>query len=74
MIPAGGEGRPGPGRTPRSVPGAGHIPCVICTDTIGQAEYRTARVWTDPAGITCAAHHSCLVRVGEADLDLPPAA
>jgi hypothetical protein len=70
---AGGEGNParddhhGPSR-------AGHIPCTICTHTIAPDDYRTARCWTDPGGTTCAAHHACLVRVGETELHLPPAA
>lgn len=49
---------------------AGHIPCCICLDHIRIEEYRTARCWTDPLGVTCAAHASCLVRVGEKDLGL----
>jgi hypothetical protein len=40
---------------------------VICVTFIRPAEYRSARVWTDPMGITCAAHDGCLVRVGERD-------
>lgn len=48
----------------------GHIPCVICLQTIRIEEYRTARCWTDPDGQTCAAHASCLIRVGEKDLGL----
>lgn len=53
---------------------AGYIPCVICPNPIPLDEYRTARCWTDPQGVTCAAHAHCLVWVGEQDLDLPPAA
>lgn len=49
---------------------AGHIQCVICLDTIHLEDYRTARCWTDPTGITCAAHALCLIRVGETDPDL----
>lgn len=54
----------------------GHIECCICTHPILLNEYRTARCWTDPQGITVAAHHPCLIRIGEAELnlDLPPAA
>lgn len=51
---------------------AGHIPCVICLDHIHLEEYRTARCWTDPNGITCAAHAPCLTRLGETELQLPP--
>jgi hypothetical protein len=54
-------------------PSAGHIPCAICTHPIYLDEYRTARCWTDPNSITVAAHASCLVRVGESELDLPAA-
>jgi hypothetical protein len=66
---AGGEGKPardahhGPSR-------AGHIPCAICTGPITLDQYRSARCWTDPQGVTVAAHAICLVRVGETDLGL----
>lgn len=70
---AGGEGTPAPGLS-HDGPEAGHIPCAICTGHITLDQYRSARCWTDPHGITVAAHHACLVRVGETDLDLPPAA
>lgn len=70
MIPAGGEGRPARDYDTPAEPRAGHIPCVICTGPIGLDEYRTARCWTDPHGITCAAHAACLARVGEQDLGL----
>lgn len=53
---------------------AGWIPCAICTALIGLDQYRTARCWTDPHGTTVAAHHACLVDLGETDLELPPAA
>ena len=53
---------------------SGHIVCCICLDHIRIEEYRTARCWTDPNGITCAAHSACLIRVGEQDLDLPATA
>lgn len=49
---------------------AGHIPCVICLDLIRIEEYRSARCWTDPNGITCAAHSHCLIRVGEREIGL----
>jgi len=52
------------------VPRPGHIPCVICLDTIYLDEYKQARCWTDPRGITCAAHADCLRRLGETDLGL----
>lgn len=52
----------------------GHIPCAICSQPIHLDQYRTARCWTDPFGVTVAAHHQCLVALGETDLDLPPAA
>lgn len=51
-----------------------HITCVICADTIYLDEYRSARCWTDPTGITCAAHAGCLRRLGENDLHLNGAA
>lgn len=51
---------------------SGHIPCVICLGLIRHEEYRTARCWTDPHGVTCAAHQACLTRLGETDLQLPP--
>jgi hypothetical protein len=66
---AGGEGNPAPDRS-HDRSGAGHIECAICLDHIRLDEYRTARCWTDPHGTTCAAHHHCLVRVGERDLGL----
>lgn len=50
---------------------SGHIICCICIDHIRLDEYRTARCWTDPNGITCAAHRHCLIRLGERDLELP---
>lgn len=50
--------------------GEGWIPCVICLDLIPLDEYASARCWTDPLGTTCAAHHACLVRVGEFELKL----
>lgn len=49
---------------------SGHIPCVICLDLIRLEEYRSARCWTDPNGITCAAHAACLIRVGEREIGL----
>lgn len=52
---------------------APHIPCVICLLPISLHEYRTARCWTDPHGVTCAAHAQCLLAIGEKDLSLPPA-
>lgn len=51
-------------------PRAGHIPCVICLETIELDQYRTARCWTDPHGISCAAHALCLIRVGEQEIGL----
>jgi hypothetical protein len=66
----GGEGPPAPGLS-HDGPGAGHIACVICMCPIRLDQYRTARCWTDPRGTTCAAHNSCLIRIGERDLGLP---
>ncbi len=71
---AGGKGGPARVGTGKPTRAEGHIPCVICTGTIELDDYLSARCWTDPVGITCAAHAACLVRVGEYDLDLPPAA
>ncbi len=71
---AGGKGGPAWVGTGEPTRAAGHIVCVICIGIIELDDYRSARCWTDPGGITCAAHAGCLVRVGEADLDLPPAA
>lgn len=68
----GGSGQPAGDERTTPRPRPGHIPCVICTDTISLDHYRQARCWTDPHGITCAAHSSCLLRLGEFDLDLPP--
>lgn len=48
--------------------------CCICTRPIALNDYRTARCWTDPHGETCAAHATCLINVGEAELHLPPPA
>lgn len=48
----------------------GHIVCCICLLPIPLDQYRTARCWTDPQGITCAAHVACLVWVGERDVGL----
>lgn len=70
MTPAGEQGTPRPGRAPRSVPGAGYIECCICNRPIPRDQYSTGRCWTDPNGITCAAHAACLLRVGEQDLRL----
>jgi hypothetical protein len=64
---SGGPARGSSHDEPRAV---GHIPCVICTRTIELADYRSARCWTDPTGITCAAHAGCLRRLGESDLGL----
>jgi hypothetical protein len=60
----------GEGRGRNIPPPAGHIPCCICLAPIPLDEYRTARCWADPAGITCAAHAACLIGVGERDLGL----
>lgn len=46
------------------------IPCTICSDFISSDQYRSARCWTDPGGITVAAHQECLARVGEYELRL----
>lgn len=68
-LDAGGKGDParddhhGPSR-------AGHIPCAVCTEPISLDEYYTARCWVDPAGIPCAAHAPCLLRVGEREIGL----
>ena len=48
----------------------GHIPCCICLAAISLDDYRTARCWTDPRGITCAAHAACLIRLGEQEIGL----
>lgn len=47
-----------------------HILCCICTQPITLDQYRTARCWTDPHSITCAAHAQCLSSIGEPELDL----
>lgn len=52
------------------MPSVGHIICCICLLPIPLDEYHSARCWTDPTGITCAAHARCLTNVGEPDLDL----
>lgn len=52
----------------------GHIACEFCGHCIQPAEYHQACCWTDPGGTTVAAHNACLRRLGETDLDLPPAA
>jgi hypothetical protein len=66
----GGEGRPA--RDDRELPPsrAGHIPCCICTGPIPLDEYAMARCWTDPHGVTCAAHATCLVSLGEQEIGL----
>lgn len=70
MTCPGGEGTT-PARGPsHDASRAGHITCAICTDPIELDQYRTARCWADPDGVTCAAHAHCLVRVGEKDLKL----
>lgn len=51
-----------------------HILCVICGQPISQDGHDAASCWTDPGGTTVAAHNACLRRLGETDLDLPPAA
>jgi hypothetical protein len=67
----GGEGTPARGSdAPTAGSWAGWIPCVICEHTISLDQHRTARCWTDPNGVTCAAHAACLIRVGERDLGL----
>lgn len=66
---AGGVARPARGG-PYDSSRAGHIPCCICTATIALDEYRTARCWTDPNGITVAAHALCLLAVGEKEIGL----
>lgn len=48
----------------------GHIKCCICTGLISVSEYRTARCWVDPNGVTCAAHARCLISVGEKEIGL----
>lgn len=71
MISAGGEGRPARDDNPaQSRAGQGHITCCICVDPISLDEYRTARCWSDPFGITVAAHAACLARVGEHELGI----
>lgn len=71
QAPRAGSG--GPARDASHDPSrVGHIQCCFCTDTIAYDEYRQARCWTDPAGITVAAHVGCLTRLGEHDLRLPP--
>jgi hypothetical protein len=66
---AGGEGRSARD-VPHATSRAGHIPCVICTGLIGLDQYQSACCWTDPNGVSCAAHGACLVWVGERDLGL----
>jgi hypothetical protein len=48
----------------------GHILCCICIRPIALDEYRTARCWTDPGGVSCAAHALCLVSLGEKEIGL----
>jgi hypothetical protein len=69
----GGEGTPAPdGRSAPAPSGAGWIPCALCLLPIHLDQYRTARCWTDPEGVTVAAHAACLLWVGETELRLPP--
>jgi hypothetical protein len=67
MTPEGGHS---PARGTARAPALGHIQCAICAGLIGLDQYRQARCWTDPEGITVAAHATCLIRVGERDLGL----
>lgn len=66
MTPAG----EGPGAEMPSP--AGHIICCICVLPIPLDQYRTGRCWTDPEGVTVAAHAACLTWIGENELHLPP--
>lgn len=61
-----GEGR----GTEIPSPAGGHVPCVVCLHVIRIEEYRTARCWVDPDGISCAAHAPCLIRLGEPEVGL----
>lgn len=69
---SGGRNPAGEGRGTET-PSPAWIPCAICTDLIGLDQYQSARCWTDPHGITVAAHHHCLIALGETELDLPAA-
>ena len=73
MSPVGGEGWPARDYDIPAESRAGWIPCAICTRAIPLDQYRTARCWTDPEGVTVAAHAACLVSIGEHELDLPAA-
>ena len=59
---------------PRRHDHPGHIRCQFCGQLISPLDYHRASCWTDPGGTTVAAHNLCLRRLGETDLDLPPAA
>lgn len=64
-----GRKRPA-GEEPRTPPSPGHIECCICTSIIPANQYATARVWSDPHGVSCCAHAICLIRVGEKEIGL----
>lgn len=66
---------PGPvgeGRGTEAPSPTGHIVCCLCLFPIALEQYRTARCWTDPEGVTVAAHAGCLTWIGEHELSLPP--
>jgi len=63
---AGGGGQPARdavGTTPRA-----GIVCTVCTGPVTPDDQPYA--WTDPGGNQCVAHPTCLVNLGERDLDL----
>lgn len=66
---AGGEGNPA--RGPSHEGSRADAECWVCAHPITRPD---GWCWTDPHGRVVAAHHACLVLLGETDLDLPPAA
>jgi hypothetical protein len=66
----GGEGTPARAAS-HDTSRAGWIDCWVCAETIH--DHTTGQCWADPFGHTVAAHHECLVLLGESDLHLPSA-
>lgn len=66
------SGPVGEGQRTEAPSPTGHIVCCICLLPISLDEYRSARCWTDPEGVTVAAHAACLIWIGENELHLPP--
>lgn len=48
--------------------------CAVCAEPLTLFDRHGADCWMDPNGIACVAHRSCLHRLGEHDLNLPPVA